>query len=75
MVFPLSLSDFGGLFGVIVPLNVFLRLTPWWVLGRTPVSQHLGGGGGGSGVQGWPRLHSMFEASLGYLRPHLKNKN
>lgn len=37
-------------------------------------SQRSGGGGGGQRVQGYPRLRSKFETSLGYLRSFFKKQ-
>lgn len=36
-----------------------------------PPDQHVGGRGGGSGLQSLPRLHGKFEANLGYVHESL----
>lgn len=40
----------------------------WWYI------QFQQSGVGIQGVQGQPQLQSKFEASLGYMRPYLKNQ-
>lgn len=35
----------------------------WWSMPRVPLP------GGEPGVQNHPRVHSVFEASLGYMKP------